>query len=87
MVDLVSLKNQIWIILLIFVELEGKYPKISFIVSTDTSSSLKEADIIVAATNTSSPLFNGSDLPNGVHINGIGSYTYDSFFKRKFLFK
>lgn len=41
---------------------------------------LSTADCVVAATNTSTPLFQGTDLaldrcPRTCHINGIGSYT------------
>jgi len=36
---------------------------------------VSEADIICAATTSSQPVFNDSDLKPGVHINGVGSYT------------
>ena len=35
---------------------------------------VRNADVICAATNASSPVFADSDLPVGVHINAIGSY-------------
>jgi ornithine cyclodeaminase/alanine dehydrogenase-like protein (mu-crystallin family) len=35
---------------------------------------VRNADVICAATNASSPAFADSDLPVGVHINAIGSY-------------
>lgn len=35
---------------------------------------IRSSDIIVCATNSNTPLFNGSDLKAGTHINGIGSY-------------
>ncbi|KAL6076884.1 Ornithine cyclodeaminase [Balamuthia mandrillaris] len=35
---------------------------------------VREADIIVAATNSSTPLFRGELLKEGAHINAIGSY-------------
>ena len=34
-----------------------------------------EADIICAATTSTTPVFEDSDLKPGVHINGVGSYT------------
>jgi ornithine cyclodeaminase len=36
---------------------------------------VSEADVICAATTSSRPVFNNSDLKPGVHINGVGSYT------------
>ena len=36
---------------------------------------LQEADIVVACTNTMTPLFDGAWLKKGCHVNGIGSYT------------
>lgn len=34
-----------------------------------------DADVISAATTSSSPVFNAADLKTGVHISGVGSYT------------
>lgn len=39
--------------------------------------SLSTTDVIVAATNTLTPLFAPGLIPFGCHINGIGSYTPD----------
>ena len=36
---------------------------------------LLASDIICAATSSSTPLFNGADVREGTHINGIGSHT------------
>ncbi len=33
-----------------------------------------DADIIIAATTSASPVFSGQDIKAGVHINGIGSF-------------
>ena len=38
---------------------------------------LAKADVVVTATNTTTPLFDGQFLPPGCHINGVGSYTPD----------
>jgi len=42
--------------------------------ATSTSEVL-DCDIICTATSSATPLFNGSKLKEGVHINGIGSHT------------
>jgi alanine dehydrogenase len=36
---------------------------------------VNNADIIIAATNSKTPVFKGSSLKEGAHINGIGSFT------------
>ena len=36
---------------------------------------VRKANIVVTATNSSEPLFDGRWLSPGTHINGIGSYT------------
>ena len=41
--------------------------------SPDTA--VSDADIICAATTATTPVFNGSALKPGAHINGVGSYT------------
>jgi ornithine cyclodeaminase len=33
-------------------------------------------DIIVTATNSQTPVFDGKLLKKGVHINAVGSYRY-----------
>ena len=38
---------------------------------------IKEADIVIAATTTKTPLFDGDLLKPGVHVTGIGSFTPD----------
>lgn len=62
------------------VKMAKKYPSVKF-----TPISIKEkekvsycvrsSDIIVCATHSSAPLFDGNDLTPGTHINGIGSFT------------
>jgi len=41
----------------------------------DASTALRGADIIITATTSSTPLFDGQDLDPGAHINAIGAYT------------
>ena len=36
---------------------------------------LSDADVVVVGTNSFTPLFDGSWLPAGCHVNGVGSYT------------
>ena len=36
---------------------------------------MKNSDIIIASTNSKSPIFNGDCIEEGMHINGIGTYT------------
>lgn len=38
------------------------------------SQAVRQAHIIVAATNSSTPVFKGEDLQEGTHINAIGAY-------------
>lgn len=41
----------------------------------DSPEKILEADILCAATSSPSPLFDGSKVKEGTHINGIGSHT------------
>jgi ornithine cyclodeaminase len=43
----------------------------------DLGQSVREADIITAATTSSSPVIDGADVPAGCHVNGIGSFRPD----------
>jgi len=36
---------------------------------------VQDADIVIAATTSASPLFDGNDLKEGTHVTGVGSYT------------
>lgn len=42
--------------------------------SEDENKAVSRADIIVTATNSSTPVFDGKYLKPGVHINAVGSY-------------
>lgn len=48
--------------------------EIPFDVETDVSKAVQQADIICCATRSNEPVFNGSDVRPGTHINGVGSY-------------
>lgn len=41
----------------------------------EISTYLKDCDIILTTTNSKTPLFDGRSIPNGCHLNCIGSYT------------
>lgn len=43
----------------------------------DPSTAVAAADIIMAATTTTTPLFDGSLLKPGTHVTGVGSFTPD----------
>lgn len=47
----------------------------AILVADSPQQAVREADIICAATTSSTPILDDSDLKEGVHINGIGSYT------------
>jgi len=44
-------------------------------VGSDTEQAVREADIIVTATNAPTPLFDGDWIKEGTHINNIGSHS------------
>ena len=56
-------------------ELKMRYPWINVYGCHNAAEALHDADVLVAATTTSSPVINGTDVKAGAHINGIGSYT------------
>ncbi|WP_257348698.1 ornithine cyclodeaminase family protein [Pseudalkalibacillus decolorationis] len=47
---------------------------VSFEVEIDVAKAVKQANIICCATRSKEPVFNGSDVRPGTHINGVGSY-------------
>mgnify|MGYP001825986417 CR=1 FL=1 len=57
-----------------FAKLMSEKLGIEVIVATDPGQ-LLEADIICAATSSPTPIFEGSKVKAGTHINGIGSHT------------
>jgi ornithine cyclodeaminase/alanine dehydrogenase-like protein (mu-crystallin family) len=44
-------------------------------ITSDPRSALQHADIVLAATNSATPIFDGRDLLPGTHITGVGSFT------------
>ncbi len=58
-------------------ELQPQLASIELRVADSPTEAVRDADVICAATNSATPVFNGDDLKPGVHINGIGSYTHE----------
>ncbi len=56
-------------------ELAGKGPIPSSIsIMKDANEAVQGADIVCTATTSSTPVFDGSQLKPGVHVNGVGSF-------------
>ena len=45
------------------------------IVADSPKAAVSQADIVLAATTTKTPLFDGHDLKPGTHVTGVGSFT------------
>jgi len=43
----------------------------------DANEAIAGADIVIAATSSSTPVFDGSRVEPGTHVTGVGSYTLD----------
>lgn len=61
---------------LLAVEISGLYDA-EVIAAPDRSAALAGVDVIVAATNSATPVILPEDLAPGLHINGVGSYRPD----------
>jgi ornithine cyclodeaminase/alanine dehydrogenase-like protein (mu-crystallin family) len=48
-------------------------PSVNVVV--EPQQAIQDADIVITATNSSTPVFDGNDIKPGTHITGIGSYT------------
>jgi ornithine cyclodeaminase len=55
-------------------ELRGRYG-MRIVVAPSAHDALSGADVIVAATNSKTPVVHNEDISPGTHINGIGSFT------------
>lgn len=52
------------------------WPELSDRLETSTQADfVSRADVVCTATTSPTPVFSDSDLPTGVHINGVGAYT------------
>jgi ornithine cyclodeaminase/alanine dehydrogenase-like protein (mu-crystallin family) len=47
------------------------------LLAESAQAAVSRADIVLAATTTTTPLFDGHDLKPGTHITGVGSFTPD----------
>ncbi|MFZ5437243.1 MAG: ornithine cyclodeaminase family protein [Bacillota bacterium] len=56
-------------------EMEARLPGITFEPAAEPGDAVRQADVIVAATTSRTPVFSGELLKPGTHINGIGSFT------------
>ncbi|MDQ7034991.1 MAG: ornithine cyclodeaminase family protein [Anaerolineae bacterium] len=54
----------------------GKIPS-TITVADSADEAIATADIICTATTSTTPVFDGSKVKNGAHINGVGSYRPD----------
>lgn len=55
--------------------LRGRYDA-DIIVAASAHDALSGADVLVAATNSTTPVIQAADVKPGAHINGVGSYTH-----------
>lgn len=58
-----------------FIDEMGKKLGIGIVRAGSPDQILAESDIIIAATSSATPIFDGSKVRPGTHINGIGSHT------------
>jgi ornithine cyclodeaminase len=49
-------------------------PSVELLAAESPSQAVREAQVVCAATTSSTPVFNGEDLQPGAHVNGVGSY-------------
>jgi len=56
-------------------ELSKDYPDLAIRGTRKASEALAGADVLVAATTSSTPVITAADVKAGAHINGIGSFT------------
>lgn len=52
----------------------GIDPSIDIAIEHDVATAVKAADIINCSTRSQTPVFNGNDVREGTHVNGVGSY-------------
>ena len=52
----------------------GEFLHLEIEVAASPKEALREVDVVCAATISETPVFDDADLPEGVHINAVGSY-------------
>lgn len=55
-------------------ELASSYPNIAFVIGESSEAVVASADIIICATGSSEPLFNGEWLSDGTHVDCLGNH-------------
>lgn len=58
-------------------EVKKDHDNIDIFLVEDKHEAIRNSDIITAVTTSSTPVFEGKDLKEGTHINGVGSYRPD----------
>jgi ornithine cyclodeaminase len=56
-------------------ELGVSHPDIVVTMATAPREAVQDADVVLAATTATTPLFDGDDLPPGTHVTGVGAFT------------
>lgn len=56
-------------------EMSKKLPGVKLIGVDSADEAVEGADVVICATTSEKPVFNAKSLKQGVHINGVGSYT------------
>jgi ornithine cyclodeaminase/alanine dehydrogenase-like protein (mu-crystallin family) len=46
--------------------------------ASSAEEAVRDADVVCAATTSTSPVFSGADLRQGAHVNGVGSFTTEA---------
>ena len=57
--------------------LAGEVVGVRAVCVDDANEAIEGADIIIAATSSSAPVFDGARVEPGTHVTGVGSYTLD----------
>jgi ornithine cyclodeaminase len=56
-------------------EIAPLYPGVMVRATRTAADALRDADVLIAATTSSTPVIMAADVKPGAHINGVGSYT------------
>ena len=56
-------------------EIAERPEKLSVNLASTPREAVRDADIVIAATTSATPLFDGDDLKPGAHVTGVGSFT------------
>jgi len=59
-------------------ELAGAAREMGLDATTGTPEDVAEADLVCTCTTSPTPVFDGTRLPEGVHVNAVGAYTPDA---------